>query len=155
MNRYNTIHALLLHLVYPVNKPSRHVIRIVTSLKDELTENADFVDLLESTILHQYTITHVNDMRYLQHGLIGLARPAILRTPLTSLALPLAQSPIVSRIPTTLQIRQFHPTPRRQDVFFVALPAIKSTLLGITRATLLFLPFVWRYRYVLQPRLRV
>jgi hypothetical protein len=121
------------------------VIRIVTSLKDELTENADFVDLLESTILHQYTITHVNDMRYLQHGLIGLARPAIVRTPLTSLALPLPLR-LVTRTPTTLQIRQFHPTPRRQDVFFVALPAIKSTLLGITRATLLFLPFVWRYR---------
>lgn len=45
-----------------------------------------------------------------------------------------------------LQTRAFHPSPRRQDVFFVAVPAIKSTLLGITRISLLFLPFVFRYK---------
>ncbi|WVR00221.1 hypothetical protein IAU59_007363 [Kwoniella sp. CBS 9459] len=42
--------------------------------------------------------------------------------------------------------RSFHPSHRRQDVFFVALPALKSGLLSITRISLLFLPFVFRYR---------
>lgn len=45
-----------------------------------------------------------------------------------------------------LQTRSFHPSPRRQDVFFLAVPAIKSTLLNITRISLLFLPFVFRYK---------
>ncbi|WVW86100.1 hypothetical protein I302_108139 [Kwoniella bestiolae CBS 10118] len=42
--------------------------------------------------------------------------------------------------------REFHPSRPRRDVFFVALPALKSGLLSITRFSLLFLPFVFRYK---------
>ncbi|WWC94761.1 hypothetical protein V866_001610 [Kwoniella sp. B9012] len=42
--------------------------------------------------------------------------------------------------------RNFHPSRPRQDVFFVAFPALKSGLLNITRFSLLFLPFVFRYK---------
>lgn len=45
-----------------------------------------------------------------------------------------------------LQTRAFHPSRRRHDVFFFAVPAVKSTLLNITRISLLFLPFVFRYK---------
>ncbi|ORY33497.1 peptidase family M48-domain-containing protein [Naematelia encephala] len=48
--------------------------------------------------------------------------------------------------PPTLFRRAFHPTRRRQDVFFVSFPALKSGLLTITRFSLLFLPFVFRYK---------
>jgi hypothetical protein len=50
--------------------------------------------------------------------------------------------------PTPVSHRSFHATRRRQDVFFVAFPALKSTLLSITRVSLLFLPFVFRYKSV-------
>jgi len=40
----------------------------------------------------------------------------------------------------------FHSSAPRPDVFFVAFPALKATLLSITRVTLIFLPFVYRYR---------
>ncbi|WWC64647.1 uncharacterized protein I303_107258 [Kwoniella dejecticola CBS 10117] len=42
--------------------------------------------------------------------------------------------------------RSFHPSRPRHDVFFVAFPALKSGLLSITRFSLLFLPFVFRYK---------
>ncbi|WWC71955.1 uncharacterized protein I206_105914 [Kwoniella pini CBS 10737] len=42
--------------------------------------------------------------------------------------------------------KDFHPSRPSQDVFFVAFPALKSGLLGITRFSLLFLPFVFRYK---------
>nr|XP_031860461.1 uncharacterized protein CI109_004072 [Kwoniella shandongensis]KAA5527533.1 hypothetical protein CI109_004072 [Kwoniella shandongensis] len=42
--------------------------------------------------------------------------------------------------------RAFHPSPRSQDVFFVAMPALKSGLLNLTRFSLIFLPFVFRYK---------
>ena len=64
-------------------------------------------------------------------------------------------APSVPRI-NPLFIRHFHPSRRRQDVFFVAFPALKSGLLNVTRFTLLFLPFVFRYKWVLPtgPRLQ-
>ncbi|WWC91647.1 uncharacterized protein L201_006593 [Kwoniella dendrophila CBS 6074] len=42
--------------------------------------------------------------------------------------------------------RGFQSSRPRQDVFFLAFPALKSGLLNITRFSLLFLPFVFRYR---------
>lgn len=42
--------------------------------------------------------------------------------------------------------RTFHSTRPTHDVFFVAFPALKSALLNVTRAGLLTLPFVWRWR---------
>ncbi|WVR07731.1 hypothetical protein IAU60_004774 [Kwoniella sp. DSM 27419] len=50
-----------------------------------------------------------------------------------------------TRIPLAFQ-RHFHPSRPRKDVFFLSLPALKSGLLGVTRFSLLFLPFVFRYR---------
>jgi len=100
------------------------------------------------SFLHRIPIllstTHVNDMRQ-TFGAMALRQLQPDRVPLT----PFTRRPLLGLIPPNrigLQQRLFHPTRRRQDVFFVALPAIKSTLLGITRASLLFLPFVWRYR---------
>lgn len=60
---------------------------------------------------------------------------------------PLQQLAASSR-PISLQLarRHFHPSRIRQDVFFLSVPAIKSGLLNITRISLLFLPFVFRYR---------
>ncbi|KAK8853164.1 hypothetical protein IAR55_003865 [Kwoniella newhampshirensis] len=43
-------------------------------------------------------------------------------------------------------VRTFHPSSKRQDVFFVAMPALKSGLLNLTRFSLIFLPFVFRYK---------
>ncbi|EIW72227.1 hypothetical protein TREMEDRAFT_25120 [Tremella mesenterica DSM 1558] len=42
--------------------------------------------------------------------------------------------------------RSFHPSHRNQDVFFIAFPALKSGLLSLTRFSLLFLPFIFRYK---------
>lgn len=42
--------------------------------------------------------------------------------------------------------RQFHSTPTRHDVFFLAFPALKAHLLSLTRLFLVALPFVYRYR---------
>lgn len=42
--------------------------------------------------------------------------------------------------------RTFHSSPRRDDIFFVALPALKGALLNVTRFSLLLLPFAWKYR---------
>jgi len=42
--------------------------------------------------------------------------------------------------------RGFHSTPPRRDIFFLSIPAIKTGLLNITRFSLLFLPFVFRYK---------
>ena len=42
--------------------------------------------------------------------------------------------------------RTFHSSPRRADIFFVALPALKGALLNVTRFSLLLLPFAWKYR---------
>lgn len=47
------------------------------------------------------------------------------------------------------QHRAFHPTPPHRDIFFLSIPAIKTGLLNITRFTLLFLPFVVRYKWVI------
>jgi len=44
--------------------------------------------------------------------------------------------------------RSFHSTPRRNDVFFFALPALKGALLNVTRVSLITLPFIWRWRSV-------
>ncbi|ORX40643.1 peptidase family M48-domain-containing protein [Kockovaella imperatae] len=84
-------------------------------------------------------------------GLRGSRPPA--RAALTPLrphtvVLPLRLIPFPSS-PLQLNphfVRQFHPSRRRNDVFFVAFPALKSGLLNVTRITLLFLPFVFRYR---------
>lgn len=46
-------------------------------------------------------------------------------------------------------VRAFHASPPRGDILFLSMPALKSTLLGITRFSLLALPFVWRYKYAL------
>lgn len=46
--------------------------------------------------------------------------------------------------------RFFHPSRPRQDVFFFSVPALKSGLLTVARVTLLFLPFVFRYRCVIK-----
>jgi hypothetical protein len=55
--------------------------------------------------------------------------------------------PRASVLSSALTIRRsFHQSHRRQDVFFLALPALKSSLLNVTRFTLLFLPFVFRYK---------
>lgn len=43
-------------------------------------------------------------------------------------------------------MRAFHASPRRNDILFLSMPALKSTLLSITRFSLLTLPFVWRYK---------
>jgi hypothetical protein len=126
-----------------------------------LTETAgqeDFVDTDRGFI--QQT-THVGDMPPLRISALASAIPSrtILRArpsitlASTRITLPFPGAPLS---PSLLSRRYFHPTRRRDDVFFVALPAIKSTLLSITRASLLFLPFVWRYRYVVStfPRSR-
>lgn len=42
--------------------------------------------------------------------------------------------------------RTLHSSARRQDVFFVAFPALKSHLLNLTRICLVVLPFVYRYK---------
>lgn len=42
--------------------------------------------------------------------------------------------------------RRFHSTPTRHDVFFLAFPALKASLLSLTRLFLVALPFVYRYR---------
>lgn len=71
-----------------------------------------------------------------------------LRAPASSLIATIPR-PRPRQIPFSLQPtfhRSFHPSRRRSDVFFVAFPALKSTLLGITRASLLILPFVFRYK---------
>lgn len=44
--------------------------------------------------------------------------------------------------------RDFQSTSRRNDIFFASFPALKSGLLNITRVSLVFLPFVFRYKYV-------
>ncbi|WVQ74175.1 hypothetical protein IAR50_003769 [Cryptococcus sp. DSM 104548] len=57
--------------------------------------------------------------------------------------------PSLNRIPRwslAPQTRLFHPSPRREDILFVSLPALKSALLNITRFSLLFFPFIIRYR---------
>lgn len=54
--------------------------------------------------------------------------------------------PSLARFPNNSLSRSFHSTNRRQDVLFVAMPALKSGLLNITRFSLLFLPFAIRYK---------
>ncbi|OXG29388.1 metalloendopeptidase [Cryptococcus neoformans A2-102-5] len=54
--------------------------------------------------------------------------------------------PSLTHFPNNSLSRSFHSTNRRQDVLFVAMPALKSGLLNITRFTLLFLPFAIRYK---------
>ena len=46
------------------------------------------------------------------------------------------------------QSRSFHSSPKSQDVFFFALPALKGALLNVTRVSLITLPFIWRWRQV-------
>ncbi|KAL1409942.1 hypothetical protein Q8F55_003941 [Vanrija albida] len=43
-------------------------------------------------------------------------------------------------------VRALHTSKPRRDVFFLSIPAIKSGLLGVTRFSLLLLPFVFRYK---------
>ncbi|TYJ51389.1 hypothetical protein B9479_008039 [Cryptococcus floricola] len=52
----------------------------------------------------------------------------------------------IPRSPLIPQTRQFHPSPRRDDILFVSLPALKGALLNITRFSLLFFPFIIRYK---------
>jgi hypothetical protein len=92
----------------------------------------------------------------------GYSRPVVLssasRLHLRHLPLPVAlfRSSIFRRQSgppllinfSIVSARGFHRTQPRQDVFFVAFPALKAQLLALTRFTLVLLPFVWRYRYV-------
>jgi hypothetical protein len=120
-----------------------------------LTETAGHEDFVDTDRGFIQQTTHVGNMPPLRISALASVIPSrtILRArPSTILAstritLPLPGAPTPS--PSLLSRRDFHPTRRRDDVFFVALPAIKSTLLSITRASLLFLPFVWRYRYAI------
>lgn len=65
----------------------------------------------------------------------------------SSLARQTVQAPRYPAVSSTLTLhRSFHQSHRRQDVFFLALPALKSSLLNVTRFTLIFLPFVFRYK---------
>ncbi|EJU04180.1 hypothetical protein DACRYDRAFT_48620 [Dacryopinax primogenitus] len=43
-------------------------------------------------------------------------------------------------------LRHFHPSPIRNDVFFLSLPMLKAQLLTLTRWSLLLLPFIYRYK---------
>lgn len=43
-------------------------------------------------------------------------------------------------------VRTLHSSPPRRDIFFLSIPAVKTGLLSITRFSLLFLPFVFRYK---------
>lgn len=47
-------------------------------------------------------------------------------------------------------VRTFHSSAPRQDVFFVAFPALKAQLLNVTRICLVVLPFVYRYKWVIR-----
>ncbi|BEI80257.1 hypothetical protein CcaverHIS002_0107860 [Cutaneotrichosporon cavernicola] len=50
-------------------------------------------------------------------------------------------------VPSTLTgARTLRASPQRCDIIFLSMPALKSTLLGVTRFSLLALPFVWRYK---------
>lgn len=49
---------------------------------------------------------------------------------------------------SVILLRALHTSKPRRDVFFLSIPAIKSGLLGVTRFSLLFLPFVFRYKWV-------
>lgn len=42
--------------------------------------------------------------------------------------------------------RSFHSSAKRSDIFFATFPALKSGLLNVTRVSLVFLPFVFRYK---------
>lgn len=64
----------------------------------------------------------------------------------TTAPLSLGAHPCAPCSQSLLLRRAFHSSSRRSDVFFASIPAIKSGLLTITRFSLLFLPFVFRYR---------
>ncbi|WVQ84705.1 hypothetical protein IAT38_006861 [Cryptococcus sp. DSM 104549] len=73
-------------------------------------------------------------------------RPRLSSLPAPPRGTPLLErgvGPLAGRIGVA---RGFHPTGPRRDVFFMALPALKSGLLNVARASLLFLPFVFRYK---------
>jgi hypothetical protein len=81
--------------------------------------------------------------KHTRHSFATLQPPLQLadtRTRRTPFTLRTLKGPgIISRV-------GFHTSSSRRDVFFVAFPALKATLLNITRITLVFLPFVYRYR---------
>ncbi|ODN99000.1 hypothetical protein I350_07152 [Cryptococcus amylolentus CBS 6273] len=59
---------------------------------------------------------------------------------------PTLRARTLPKPPLIPQTRQFHPSPRRDDILFVSLPALKGALLNITRFSLLFFPFIIRYK---------
>lgn len=79
-----------------------------------------------------------------------VTRQASILTSLNSTRISLLPLPISSSnfAPTLLVVsrRTLHCTSRREDVFFVAFPALKAQLLNLTRICLVALPFVYRYR---------
>ncbi|WOO79224.1 Metalloendopeptidase OMA1, mitochondrial [Vanrija pseudolonga] len=54
--------------------------------------------------------------------------------------------PPSSLLQSAILLRALHTSKPRRDVFFLSIPAIKSGLLNVTRFSLLFLPFVFRYK---------
>ncbi|TXT11138.1 hypothetical protein VHUM_01889 [Vanrija humicola] len=69
-----------------------------------------------------------------------------LRTPPPLIRPPRITTTPPSRLPSLCILRALHTSRPRRDVFFLSIPAIKSGLLGVTRFSLLFLPFVFRYK---------
>lgn len=74
-------------------------------------------------------------------------RPSLPSTSLPRLRPPLRPTLRPPPTPPPLLVRVFHASPPRRDILFLSMPALKSTLLGITRFSLLALPFVWRYKW--------
>ncbi|KLT42312.1 hypothetical protein CC85DRAFT_285716 [Cutaneotrichosporon oleaginosum] len=71
------------------------------------------------------------------------------RSPLPPTSPPRLRPPLRPLPPSTttpVLVRALRASPPRRDILFLSMPALKSTLLGITRFSLLALPFVWRYK---------
>ena len=100
----------------------------------------------------QRTISHAERDTYgaiMLRTVPSLVRPraalslSTTRTALRPTSRPIFRGPTTHPWPVS---RSFHASSPRKDVFFFAFPAMKSVLLGVTRVSLIALPFVWRWR---------
>lgn len=82
-----------------------------------------------------------------RHPLTRLQSPFAHATPHRTTTRPSMTAPAQqhARAAVHLLRRSFHPSRRRQDIFFVSIPAFKSALLAVIRASLIFLPLAWRW----------
>lgn len=118
-------------LIFTINTMKPFRIRAFFSTSSSLRTSSRPVQHVSRASLSPQALYHTNSSR----RLVGFGYPP----PLTVSFRPVHRS--------------FHPSRPRHDVFFVAFPALKSALLNVTRFTLLFLPFVFRYKLVNPPQL--